>query len=171
MKRELILIRHTKSTWADADMRDFDRPLKKDRIEDASNMGKKLNDLKLKPDMIVCSPAERTKQTAEIICSNVPFDYKKLSFDIRLYESSSEEYMKVVQEIPKEVKTLAVVGHNTSITDFANNIMPHHIAQLPTTGVLWLEFNSPDWDLKKEKFYKLVHFLTPRTIKNKSSVK
>ena len=68
MKRELILIRHTKSSWADFSLPDFDRPLKKDRTDDAKNMAKQLKKLKVKPNLILCSPAKRTKQTAEYFC-------------------------------------------------------------------------------------------------------
>lgn len=164
MKRELILIRHTKSNWAQIDKRDFDRTLKKDRVEDALNMAKKLKDLGLKPDLVVCSPAVRTKQTAEFFCEKLKYDYNSIIFQMRLYESGEQEYLEVIRETEKEIETLVVIGHNPSITSFANLFLGNRIEEVPTTGVVWLEFESDNWEIYKTTPCKLKHFLTPKTI-------
>lgn len=164
MKRELILIRHTKSSWADLNMHDFDRPLKKDRTNDARNMAAKLKDLKLQPDLVICSPALRTKQTAEYFTTKLEYDYDKILFEERFYESSADDYMKVIRETDKQVETLVLVGHNPSITNFVNQFLEDKIFELPTTGVVWLTFESEDWEIYKTTPCKLRHFLTPKTI-------
>ncbi|HLP49276.1 MAG TPA: histidine phosphatase family protein [Chitinophagales bacterium] len=165
MKRELILIRHTKSSWADVGMRDFDRPLKKDRTDDALRMGAVLSKLKLLPDLILCSPALRTRQTAEYFCKKLNYDYSKIEFDQRLYESSAEEYRDVIGEVPENIKMLIVIGHNPSITHFANYFQfEKDIDEVPTTGVVWFEFNNADWQLHRNTPCKLKHYLTPKTI-------
>lgn len=164
MKRELILIRHTKSSWADLNMHDFDRPLKKDRADDARNMASKLKDLKLQPDLIICSPALRTKQTAEYFCDKLKYDYDKIFFEERIYESSAEEYTQVIRETDSKIKTLILIGHNPSITDFANQFLENKIEEVPTTGVVWLEFENTDWEIYKTTRCKLKYFLTPKTI-------
>ena len=164
MKRELILIRHTKSSWADANMRDFDRPIKKDRKEDAINMATHLKQLKLQPDLIICSPAQRTKQTVEYFCDKLKYDYNKIVFDIRLYESSAEDYLQVIRETESKIETLIVIGHNPSITNFANLFLANKINEVPTTGVVWLEIESNDWEIYKTTSCKLRYFLSPKTI-------
>jgi phosphohistidine phosphatase len=164
MKRELVLIRHTKSSWGDLSLPDFDRPIKKDRIEDAKEMAEKLKKLKLHPDLIICSPALRTKQTAEYFCDNLNYDYDKMQMEKRIYESSAEEYMQVIRETDKEVKTLVLIGHNPSITIFANQFLTDKIEDVPTTGVVWLEFESTDWEIYRTTPCKLKFFLTPKTL-------
>jgi phosphohistidine phosphatase len=164
MKRELILIRHTKSSWVQVDAHDFDRPLKKERTPDAENMAKYLKILGLKPDLILCSPALRTKQTAEFFCDKLKYDYDKIVFDMRLYESSAEDYMQVIRETDKKNKTLVVIGHNPSVTDFANWFLKSRIEEVPTTGVVWFEFDNNDWEIYKTTPCKLTHFLAPKTI-------
>lgn len=164
MKRELILIRHTKSGWGDLSLPDFERTLKKDRIEDAKNMAKKLHALGVKPDLILCSPARRTKQTAEYFCERLNYPPGKMRFEHRLYETSAADYLAVVQETTPEVATLVLVGHNPSITDFANMFAHPRIEELPTTGVIWLEFNSADWLLYNSTPGRLKAFLTPASI-------
>jgi phosphohistidine phosphatase len=164
MNRSLILIRHTKSSWADFSLPDFDRPLKKDRTEDAKNMAKYLKELNVKPNLILCSPAKRTKQTAEYFCEKLKYDFGKIHFDERLYESSAEEYMSVIRETDEEVKTLVVIGHNPSITDFANQFLESKIDEVPTTGVVWLQFKNSDWEIYRTTPCQLKYFLAPKTI-------
>lgn len=162
--RQLILIRHTKSSWKDYSLPDFDRPLKKDRIPDAKNMAKKLHTLHLKPDLILCSPAKRTRQTAEYFCNELGYDFNRVRFDQRLYESSAEEIREVVSETPDEIKTLIVVGHNPSLTHFANMFNGISVPDFPTTGVAWLELDADDWNIRSVTPCKLKWFLTPKTI-------
>jgi len=163
-KRQLILIRHTKSSWNDFSIPDFDRPLKKDRIEDARKMAAKLKSLKLEPDLIICSPAKRTRQTVEYFCDKLKYDPDKIQLEKRIYESNAEAILQVVRETDASVKTLVLVGHNPSITDFANLFVTEKIDEVPTTGVVWLQFENPDWEIYRPTPCKLKYFLTPKTI-------
>ncbi|MBL0309163.1 MAG: histidine phosphatase family protein [Bacteroidetes bacterium] len=165
MKRQLILIRHTKSNWDNPLDSDFDRPINKDRVNDTLRMSKKLKDLGLKPDLILCSPANRTRQTAEYFCKALNFETENVLFDKRLYESPAEEYLEVVQETEADIKTLVVVGHNPSTTHFANLFLDEKVLQVPTTGVVWIEFNHPDWHLSPPSVKgHLKYFLTPKAL-------
>jgi phosphohistidine phosphatase len=164
MKRELILIRHTKSSWDDFTIPDFDRPLKKDRTDDAKRMALKLKALDLKPDLIICSPAKRTRQTAEYFCEKLNYDYDKIQFDKRIYESSADDIFQVVRETDAGVKNLIVIGHNPSLTHFANYFLSEKIMELPTTGVVWLEFKNDDWEIYRQTPCKLKHYLSPKAI-------
>ncbi len=164
MKRELVLIRHTKTNLAELGQRDFDRALRKDRTDDAENMANHLKELGLQPDLILCSPALRTKQTAEFFCEKLKYDFNKIVFDMRLYESSAEDYLEVVRETHKEIEKLIVIGHNPSITLFANHFLKKEIDIVPTTGVVWLEFENDDWELQRKTPCQLKQFLTPKTI-------
>ena len=162
--RQLILIRHTKSSWGDFSLPDFDRPLKKDRVDDAKNMASKLKSLKLEPDLIICSPAKRTRQTVEYFCEKLKYNHEKILFDKRIYESSAEDILGVVRETNAKVKTLVVIGHNPSITHFANLFIEDKIDEVPTTGVVWLEFKNADWEIYRTTPCRLKYFLTPKTL-------
>lgn len=164
MKRELVLIRHTKTNLAELGQRDFDRALRKDRTDDAKNMANHLKELGLQPDLILCSPALRTKQTAEFFCEKLKYDFNKIVFDIRLYESSAVDYLEVVRETNEEIATLIVIGHNPSITLFANQFLKKEIDIVQTTGVVWLEFENDGWELHRKTPCQLTQFLTPKTI-------
>jgi phosphohistidine phosphatase len=64
--RTLYLLRHAKSSWKDASLRDFDRPLKERGKEAAVVVGQRLAAEKLKHPLVLCSPAVRTRETASI---------------------------------------------------------------------------------------------------------
>ena len=64
--KTILLMRHAKSNWDDADLDDFDRPLAKRGLEDAPRMGKTLAKLGCLPDTIVSCTACRALQTAEL---------------------------------------------------------------------------------------------------------
>lgn len=164
MRRQLVLVRHTKSSWKELGLTDFDRPLKKDRKEDATQMGKHLNSLNLKPDVIISSPAVRTRQTADLLCQNLPFRSSEIVFDKRIYESSAEEVLQVIRETADEVRTLVVVGHNPSLTHLVNMLVPNSIEELPTTGVAWLEIECHNWEIYTTNNVVLRYFISPKTM-------
>jgi phosphohistidine phosphatase len=164
MKRSLILIRHVKSNWGDLSQPDFDRPIKKDRADDAKEMATELKKMGLEPDLIICSPAKRTRQTAEYFYDKLKYNEKDVQFDKRIYESTAEDVLWVIRETDAKVKTLVVIGHNPSLTHLANMFAANSIDELPTTGVVWLEFSTKDWEIYKLTPCKLVAFLTPKTI-------
>jgi phosphohistidine phosphatase len=162
MKRQLVLIRHTKSSWKNPLLPDFERPIKKDRAEDAQTMAKLLKDMGLKPDLVICSPALRTRQTAAYFCEKLKYPSSKVAYDQRLYESSAEEILEVVRETDAAIKQLIIVGHNPSSTHFVNLFLENKIEEIPTTGVVWLEFDSSNWDISSSTANTLKGFFTPK---------
>lgn len=164
MEKNLLLIRHTKSDWGHAGLADFERPIKTERTGDAQRMSQKLKALKVQPDLILCSPAKRTRQTAEYFCHTLHYDYHRLQLEPRLYESSAEDYLEVIREVEASVHTLLLFGHNPSITALAHYFLPRAIAHVPTTGVVWLQLQSTDWYLYSTTPVELRGFFTPRTI-------
>ena len=83
---------------------------------------------------------------------------------MRLYESGAEDYMQVIRETDAKIETLVVIGHNPSITDFTNQFLKNKIDEVPTTGVVWLEFENDNWEIYSTTLCKLKHFLTPKTM-------
>jgi len=58
MAKNLCLVRHAKSSWADMNLRNFDRPLNQRSLRDAPEMGKRLKGMDVRPDMVLCSPTD-----------------------------------------------------------------------------------------------------------------
>ena len=75
--KTLYLVRHAKSYWGDQSTPDFDRPLNQRGKKDAPFMGNILNDKKIKPDLIIASPAKRAKKTAIAIADTISYPEKE----------------------------------------------------------------------------------------------
>ena len=65
--RTLFLLRHAQALSTPAGGQDFDRKLSPKGIEDAQALGRHLKSKGYKPDFILCSSAQRTRQTCENI--------------------------------------------------------------------------------------------------------
>jgi phosphohistidine phosphatase len=65
--RTLYLLRHAKSSWKDASLADFERPLKGRGREAAEAMGRFLHSKKINLGILISSPSIRTRQTVDIV--------------------------------------------------------------------------------------------------------
>lgn len=161
ISKNLILIRHTKSSWKDFSLSDFDRPIKKDRMNDATEVFNQLNDLKIRPDVLITSPAKRTVQTTKILCKAIGYSFEAVVKDMRLYETGYEEYLSVIREIDQRNNTVVIIGHNPSLTTLCNYFHNVTIEHIPTTGVVWLSIESEDWQLLSNNHTSIKLFLHP----------
>ena len=128
-------------------------------------MANVLRDLKLQPDHIICSAAVRTRQTGEYFYDKLNFNPAKVQFDKRIYECAPEDLYEVIREIEPEVTSLVIIGHNPSLTYFANYYSGSKIIEMPTTGVAWIEFDTDDWNIDRYTPATLRYFLRPKELK------
>ena len=61
--RTLLLMRHAKSSWDRPDLADLDRPLAPRGRKAAPLIARHLRDRQLVPDLVLCSHAERVRET------------------------------------------------------------------------------------------------------------
>src|SRR5687768_1175410 len=110
--KELILVRHAKSSWKDQDLTDFERPLNKRGKRDAPFMGGLLKKITQSPDLIISSPAARALSTAKIIAKELDFPVDKIKKDIKIYLAEEVELFKIVKKISDKHQRIILVGHN-----------------------------------------------------------
>src|ERR687891_2189269 len=99
--RTFYLLRHAKSSWKDQTLPDFDRPLKDRGRKAAKRIGKYLGAEKLSDPLVVCSPAVRTRETADIVLKHAHLPVG-VRYEERIYESSLRDLVEVVAEIPDD---------------------------------------------------------------------
>ncbi|WP_242921126.1 SixA phosphatase family protein [Pontibacter liquoris] len=145
MMKTLYILRHAKSSWKFEGLSDQDRPLNKRGREDAQLMGQELASRGLKPDLILASPAVRALTTATLVGKELGYQPEDIVLDERVYAAGIKDLMEVVQETPKDVQSLLLVGHNEGISDFANELSPENLARLPTAGIVALQFDCDNW--------------------------
>ncbi len=142
--KTLYMIRHAKSSW-EFDVSDDKRPLNSKGLKDAELIGKELKTL-IKPiDKILCSPAERAYSTAKIILKHLNVSDDIFSLEPDLYDFSGGQVVEVIQNCGDEIDTLMIFGHNHAFTSIANLFGSEEIDNVPTAGVVAIEFDVKSW--------------------------
>ena len=155
--KTLYLARHAKSFWGDQSQLDFDRPLNKRGKRDAPFMGEVLRDKKVKPDLIICSPAKRTKRTAIEIADKIRYPEKKIQFDEKLYEASSNTILGLIKKIDEKIESLMIFGHNPGLTLLNNYISDKYLDNIPTCGIVALQSEKKWSEIGKNSFKQLFY--------------
>lgn len=158
--KKLYIIRHAKSSWKDFTLSDFDRPLNKRGKLNAPFMGKVLKDKKIKPDIIISSPALRAKTTAKAIAKEISFS-KNIIFDKNIYETSIDIVHNIIVNINDENSILFLVGHNPTLNMLAESYVGFY-ENISTSGVVEIEFNCDSWKDISIKNGKLISFDYPK---------
>jgi phosphohistidine phosphatase len=117
MGRQLILLRHAKSSWDSGAERDFDRPLNKRGLRNAPRMGQWLKEKRLVPDHIISSPARRAELTVNAVMGELGLTKDGVVFDDVLYLGDSHALLQVLAGFPDTAQCGLMVGHNPGLED------------------------------------------------------
>ena len=160
MPRILYLLRHAKSSWKDDSLTDFDRPLKGRGRDAAERMGKRLASEKLRDVVLICSPAARTRETAQLVLkhSGVQMDQR---FDQRIYEASLRDLLLVVSEIPDDRQTAMLIGHNPGFEELLA-FLTGEARRMPTCALAKIKLEVASWKDARAGEGSLKLFLTPK---------
>ncbi|WP_438961917.1 SixA phosphatase family protein [Nonlabens sp.] len=160
--KKLLLVRHGKSSW-DLKVRDHDRVLLERGINDAHLIGCALSEMGLSYDAIWSSTAARALQTATIISEYVDYSLSNFQLKRELYTFDGDDLLQSIINCPNEVDTLMLFSHNHGLTDLVNKLGNQYFNNVPTTGVVIIEFNSDNWmDIKKGQ---TISHLFPKKLK------
>ena len=149
MKR-IVLIRHAKSSWKNPSLTDFDRPLNKRGKQNAPVMGKRLAEQKTTPGTIISSPAKRAIETAKIIANKIDFPKKRIIQNEQLYLADVETLLDVIHFLDEKNEIAFLVGHNPGVTMLANYLANADIDNIPTCGILCIDFAIKFWKEDEE---------------------
>ena len=161
--KTLILLRHAKSSWANPEMEDIDRPLNKRGKRAAADMGAWLKSEGWVPDEVLCSAARRTRETLDRL--KLPDCRAALREDI--YEAPPSTLLAAVQGATGN--TVLMVGHNPGIGALAQYLAatkPAHprFDDYPTGAVTILRFDIDDWGTIQPGSGIVAAFVTPQDL-------
>ncbi len=137
-------VRHAKSDWG-AGLPDFDRPLNHRGLRNAPQMGQRLLKRSVRPDIWITSPANRAETTAHLIANQMGYAVEDIIVRDELYGAGTTQILEVLSEVPNHCEHAMFFCHNPGITDFVNRIANARIANIPTCGVVELEFQIDEW--------------------------
>ena len=161
--KTLYLLRHAKSSWSDASLRDFDRPLKHHGRADAEQVGKRLALEKLVKPLVICSPAMRTRETAEIVLRSANLVVEE-QFDPRIYDASLRDLVQVVSELTDEKHTAILIGHNPGMEELLT-FLTGESRNMPTCALAKIQLEIESWKSLKPGKGSLEWFITPNELR------
>lgn len=117
----IYLLRHAKSSWDQPDIADFDRPLNKRGRKAAKLMQAYLHDKKIRPETVLCSPAKRARETLKFLLPAL--GEVTVRFEHRIYEASYQSLLLCLADLPSELGSVLLVGHNPGLERLALYLM------------------------------------------------
>ncbi|MBV8914948.1 MAG: histidine phosphatase family protein [Acetobacteraceae bacterium] len=171
--RQLLLLRHGKSSWQDKELPDHSRPLNARGRAAAASMRKVMEDLGLAPDLVLVSSALRTRQTLEALepWADTPLVEPMDS----LYLADAPTLLRALRGVKETVRSVLLIGHNPGLHDLAVRLVGAHamtyanpdLRRLATgypSGAL-AEFTVPGlWRTLDDGGGRLVRFICPRDL-------
>ena len=145
MKRTLCLLRHAKSSWSSAALDDFERPLNERGKADAPEMALRLRDHAFFPELIVASPAKRTRKTAKIFAESMNYPPEAIIYREEIYHQALDGLLVLIRELDDRVEKAMLVGHNPYITLLAEWLSGEKFGNIPTCGLVALSFEIEHW--------------------------
>jgi phosphohistidine phosphatase len=154
--KNLILIRHAKSSW-EAPLKDIDRPLDRKGIKNAHKVALKCIPF-LPSTFIICSSiAERASKTALIFAQNISYPLESIIFKEELYTFDENQLEEVIKSFSNVYDSVILFGHNGAITNFVNKFGDIFIENVPTSGFVSIEFDTDSWKkISKGKTKKII---------------
>lgn len=161
--KQLTLIRHAKPRQTNG-IPDIDRPLNHRGERDAPRMATHLQALGFAPGVILSSPATRAATTAETIARGIAYDVNAIIWKDQIYAATPNELRELIGTLDPDHTTAAIVGHNPSLTELANHLQRTHVANIPTCGVVTIQFDVNTWPDTLHTPGTLTQFDTPQAL-------
>lgn len=137
--KHLYLLRHGKASKKEK-YSDTDRPLAKRGRKDVKKLKKILREMELQPDLILCSPALRTRETLERILD--VFDGTEIVFTDMLYNAKADEIIHILHQLSPEKTEVLLVGHNPSLSQLVAWSKGDSPERFPTASLACIEIHA-----------------------------
>ena len=169
--KTLTLLRHAKSSWAEAGVADFDRALNERGRAAATRLGQEMRHLGLEFDAVFASPARRVAETVALVEQAYG---KRLPIQIKpqIYEASVESLLGLIRTAAATVGSLLVVGHNPGLQQLAlaltkagETTLREGLADnLPTAALVEIRLPIAPWTEAGDAGGTLHRFVRPRDL-------
>jgi len=163
--KNLIVIRHAKSSWDDSALDDHARSLNQRGLRVAPLMGQQLVARGVVPDVIVSSTATRARSTAALIANAIGYVDEDIVEKGQIYNASKQALLQVLREIDESHASAILVGHVPGVQELTNALCADAgIGHYPTCGIALIQLDIEFWGEIDPGVGKLVEFLAPKEI-------
>jgi phosphohistidine phosphatase len=160
--KTLLLLRHAKSGWKDATLVDFERPLNGRGLKAAALIGRYLRRKKIRPDLILSSPAERARRTTALVIEAAKLS-AELRYDERIYEASAGRLLEIISQIEESANVVLVVGHNPGMEELLAGLTGAN-ESMATAALAHISLEIDRWNKVRERRGQLVWIVKPKEL-------
>jgi phosphohistidine phosphatase len=141
--KTLYILRHAKSSWDNAALSDFERPLNERGLRAAPLVGGVMKKNRFEPELILSSPAKRAAQTATLIKQSAGIG-GAIQFDERIYEASPARLLEVISEQNEKTASVMLVGHNPGLEGLLK-FLTGELQPMPTAALAVVDLETDKW--------------------------
>jgi phosphohistidine phosphatase len=170
--RHLYLLRHAKSSWDQPGQPDHERPLAARGRRAVIVLNRYLQEHEIAPDLILCSSAERTRET---LAGVLPGRHAEI--ESALFTAGSDQLLERLRRVDPAVRSVMVIGHNPALQMLTLGLTGRESAErptgaegleeirrkLPTGALVTLGFDLPWTDLRRGSA-DLVDYIRPKAL-------
>jgi phosphohistidine phosphatase len=166
--RTLYLLRHAKSSWDDQTLADRMRPLAPRGRRDAKRIAEHVLELGISPELVVCSSAERTRETLEPLRPSL--GAATVSIEDELYAASADELLERLHAVPDAVTSTMLIGHNPGLQDLALLLasagpdLQRLEAKFPTAALVTFALPDASWSTLSRADAVLTAYVVPKQL-------
>jgi phosphohistidine phosphatase len=174
MATRLFLLRHAKASRKDSSLRDFDRPLTGRGRNDCAKIAEHMREHAIAPQLVLCSPAKRTRETLEGIRPALEHDPEVRYVDA-IYDASPKELFRILRAVEDSFDSVMLIGHNPAEHELAVELaasgsrVDELAANFPTAALAELEFDGRIGELAPGSA-KLLSLTTPKQVEAERSL-
>lgn len=143
--KTLYLARHGKSSLGDPEAADHERMLLPTGISNTKKIQNYIRKKEITFDLIISSYAIRALETAKLLAEAAGYPLNAIKIDHRIYDAVEDVIYDIMAELDDHKKNVLIVGHNPTLTQFANIYLRPRIDNLSTSGFVCIEFDADAW--------------------------
>ncbi|MFK8067194.1 MAG: histidine phosphatase family protein [Gammaproteobacteria bacterium] len=165
----LLIMRHAKSDWNTGHQTDFERILSDRGNKDAPRMGQWIVDQNYTPDHVICSPAQRVKETISLVANSWELKQEKIQWEDSIYNANLSQLLAIIAVDLKPDKINLLVGHNPGVNELilylSGNKIPDQATGnlMPTAAITVLKLSDMDHSAQSGA-WQIVNYMKPKLL-------
>ena len=144
MPKTLYLIRHSYAEHPGSKP-DKDRVLTAEGLNTVRALGRYLRKSSFNPTLVLSSSAVRTRETAIHLAEEIEMKEQHITYKDSIYNASVRELLQEVNAVVGSTKEVALIGHNPSITYFAEYLTGESIGNMDPSSLVTIRFDNLEW--------------------------
>ena len=160
--KNLFLLRHAKSSWGNAALADFDRPLSKRGISNAILLSEHIQKHNISFDLVLSSPSERTQSTLDLVLSSLDH-FPTTTLKESIYHASPFSLTQLIKEQDDAINNLLIIGHNPGLHILTEQLTNQSIVKFPACAFAKIT-NFNHWKDIDTGILNLESLITPKEL-------